>query len=302
MGIVLTVLVGVAVLVCLADPIGGICAYIAVIIFRPNEIVEGVKVPAVPVMIIMMSLAYALHMGRITPRSPEAPSHKTPPLMAAMVMLLILHFIVFPSGIPLKGWFLGEFAPTILLLLYMTRHVTTHGRLHAALTTTSLGAAFISLDALVVHFLRRGSMERAEAPNGVLYEGYGSLWNSYHLYGNRLMGKDGTVWGNPNDLGMVTNWAILGCLYYIKRKGSKILKIIAVALAGALAGTLFLTGSRGGQLQMGINLWMVFVGGKRKALGIFLLVVALAGALVELPKLAPERSDAGSRSPSAPSS
>ncbi len=293
MGIVLTVLVGVAVLVCLADPIGGICAYIAVIIFRPNEIVEGVKVPAVPVMIIMMSLAYALHMGRITPRSPEAPSHKTPPLMAAMVMLLILHFIVFPSGIPLKGWFLGEFAPTILLLLYMTRHVTTHGRLHAALTTTSLGAAFISLDALVVHFLRRGSMERAEAPNGVLYEGYGSLWNSYHLYGNRLMGKDGTVWGNPNDLGMVTNWAILGCLYYIKRKGSKILKIIAVALAGALAGTLFLTGSRGGQLQMGINLWMVFVGGKRKALGIFLLVVALAGALVVLPKLAPERSDAG---------
>ena len=293
MGIVLTALVGLAVIVCLVDPIWGICAYIAVIIFRPNEIVEGVLVPAIPIMIIMMSLAYGMHMGRITPRSQDAPSHKTPPLMTAMVVLLILHFIVFPSGIPLKGWFLGEFAPTILLLLYMTRHVTTQGRLHAALTTTSLGAAFISLDALVVHFLRKGAQERAETDTGIIYDGYGSTWNSYHLHGLRLMGKDGTVWGNPNDLGMVTNWAILGCLYYIKRKGSKILKLVAAALAAALAGTLFLTGSRGGQLQMGINLWMVFVGGKRKALGIFLLVVALAGALVVLPKLAPERSDAG---------
>ena len=293
MGIVLTALVGLAVIACLVDPIWGICAYIAVIIFRPNEIVEGVLVPAIPIMIIMMSLAYALHMGRITPRSPDAPSHKAPPLMAAMVGLLILHFIVFPSGIPLKGWFLGEFAPTILLLLYMTRHVTTHDRLRAVLTTTSLGAAFISLDALVVHHFRKGALEPAETSNGIIYDGYGSTWNSYHLHGNRLMGKDGTVWGNPNDLGMVTNWAILGCLYYIKRKGSKVLKIVAVALAACLAVTLFSTGSRGGQLQCGINLWMVFVGGKRKALGIFLLVVALAGALVVLPKLAPERSDAG---------
>ena len=293
MGIVLTALVGVAVLACLVDPIWGICAYIAVIIFRPNEIVEGVMLPAVPVMIIMMSLAYALHMGRITPRSPEGPSHKTPTLMVAMVVLLILHFIVFPSGIPLKVWFLGEFAPIILLLLYMTRHVTSHGPLSAALTTTSLGAAFISLDALFVHFMRKGAAARAETPTGLIYEGHGQPWNSYHLHGLRLMGKDGTVWGNPNDLGMVTNWAILGCLYYIKRKGSKILKIIAAALAAALTGTLFLTGSRGGQLQLGINLWMVFVGGKRKALGIILLVIALAGALVILPKLSPQRTDAG---------
>ncbi len=292
-GLILTALVGLATLVCLMDPIWGICAYIAVIIFRPNELFEGVLLPAVPVMMIMMSLAYALHMGRITPRSPEAPSHKSPPLMAAMVVLLILHFIVFPSGIPFKSWFLGEFVPIILLLLYMTRHVTTRTRLHAALTTTSLGAAFISLNSLYVHFMLKGPKEQAESPNGMIYEGHGTEWNNYHLYGLRLMGNESTVWGNPNDLGMVTNWGILGCLYYIKRKGSKILKIIAAAVAAGLAGTLFLTGSRGGQLQLGVNLWMVFVGGKRKALGIVLLVIALAGALVVLPRLSPERTDGG---------
>ena len=293
MGIVFTALVGVAVLAALINPVWGLCAYIATIVIRPNEIVEGVMVPAVPVMFLVMSLAYAIHFGRITLPTKDAPPHRSPPLLSAMVGLLIVHFLIFPSGVPLKDWFLGEFAPTILLLLYMTRHITTPGRLHAALTTTTASAAVIALDALKVHFLRKGGPEEAETPQGVIYTGYGTTWNNYHLHGLRLMGRNGTVWGNPNDLGMVTNWALLGCLFYLKRKGSKALKLCCVGLMGLLAATLFLTGSRGGQLQLGINLWMVFVGGKRKALGIFLLVFALAGALVVLPRLAPQRSDAG---------
>ena len=294
MGLVITAAVGLAVVACLGDPVWGLCAYIVILIFRPNELVEGVKVPAIPVMVIMMSLAYALHMGRITPRSKDAPAHRSVVLMVAMIGLLMLHLVVSPPWHPvlqIKQWTLAEFAPDLLLMLYMTRHITTFPRLQGVLGSITVGSSMISLDALFVHFLRKGPPEPAEEGSH-RFIGHGKLWNSYHLQGRRLRGKSGTVWGNSNDLGMVTNWAILGCLYFIKRKGSKVLKGVAMGLTALLGMTLLLTGSRGGLMQLGINLWMVFVGGKRKVLGIVLMVIALVGVMVVLPRLAPQRADA----------
>lgn len=292
MGIVLTILVGLAAILCFVNPVWGLCAYIATIIIRPNEMVDGVMLPAIPVLIIAMSLSYMVHVSRAY-RPKSGPRPRAELLLLLMIILLVLHFIVFPSGWSLLDWTLSEFAPTILLLLFFTRHMATPPRLQAGLTTVTASSTIIGLDALIVHFLRKGPPAMAETSEGAIYPGFGKLWNSYHLDGLRLTGKDGSMWGNPNDLGMVANWGILGCLYYVRRQGSKVLRLICLGAAAALAATLFLTGSRGGQLQMGINLWMIFIGGKRKALGIVLLGVALVGVLVVLPKLSPERSDAG---------
>ncbi len=293
LGLAITCLVGVAAVACLVNPVAGLCGYLVTIIIRPNEWIEGVKVPAIPMMIVMMSVGYMLHMGSITPRPEEGKPLRSSSYLVAMVLLLIVHFIIFPSGYPLMGHLLGEAAPTILLLVYFTRHINTPERLQATLTTITLSSVLMAASSGFVHFFRKGPAEMAETSGGVLYEGHGSTWNSYHLHGMRLQGHGNSIWGNPNDFGMLVNWGILGCLFYLKRQGSKVLKLLSLGGIALLSSVLFLTGSRGGQLQLGINLWMVLIGGKRKALGIFLLAIALVGALVVLPKLSPERSDAG---------
>jgi O-antigen ligase len=292
MGIVVTIVVGLAAVACFVNPVWGICAYIATIIIRPNEMVEGVKLPAIPVMIIAMALSYLLHMSKAA--QPEAgPRSRASLLLVLMLVLLVAHFIFMPSDWPLLDWILAEAAPTMLLLFYFSRHMATTPRLQAGLTTLSASSALLALDALVVHFFRRGAPAMGETLDGVLFPGHGEPWNSYHLHGLRLTGLTETMWGNPNDLGMVTNWGIVGCLFYLRRQGSKLLRLAALGLMGLLATVLFLTGSRGGQLQMGINLWLVFIGGKRKAVGVVLLLLALVGAMVVLPRLSPERADAG---------
>ncbi len=289
----ITALVGIAAIVCLVNPVAGLCSYLITIIIRPNEWIEGIKIPAIPAMIVMMSMSYMVHMGRILPL-PEFEDVKplrSGKLLVAMVVLVVLHFIVFPSGYPLIAYILGEGAPTILLLVYFTRHINTPDRLQWTLSCITGASLFMGANAGYVHFYRKGAPEWAETEMGVRYLGYGEPWNSYHLNGMRLQGHENGIWSNPNDFGMLINWGILGCLFYLRRQGSKLLKLAAMGAMAFLAGILFLTGSRGGQLQLGINLWMVLVGGKRKMLGIFLLVIALVGALVVLPRLSPERSD-----------
>jgi O-antigen ligase len=290
MGILLTVLVLLAACACFVNPVWALCIYLAVIIIRPNETVEGVKVPSIPLLIITMCVAYLVHLGKARQPAGEH-GQRAPLLLVLMIALLVIHFILFPSGRSLLDWILSEAGPTLLLLFFFTRHATTPARLQATLTTTSASSAVLSLYALKVHFLDKGPLEEAESPDGHIYPGHGELWNLYHLRGLRLMGKEGSTWGNPNDMGMITNWAILSCLFYIKRKGHKVLRLAMVALSGLLAVSLFLTGSRGGLMQLGINLWMVFVGGKRKVLGIFLLAIAVVGVLVVLPRFSPDRSD-----------
>lgn len=292
MGLLITALVGVGILACLVNPVAGLCAYLMTIIIRPNEWIEGVKLPAIPAMIVMMSLAYMVHMGRI-PQKPEGRPLRSSTLMVAMILLLVVHFLIFPSGYPLKDWILGEAAPTILLLVYMTRHINTPARLQWALSTITVGSMILGLNAGYVHFFRKGEEAWTETGAGVRYLGHGDPWNLYHLHGMRLQGHANSIWNNPNDFGMLVNWGILGCLFYLKRQGSKLLKLAAVGGIACLGSVLFLTGSRGGQLQLGINLYMALVGGKRKVLGIFLLAIALVGALVVLPRISPERSDSG---------
>lgn len=293
LGILITIAVAVGIVAALVNPVAGLCAYLVTIIIRPNEWIEGVKIPAIPAMIVIMSVSYMLHMGRIKPRPEGAKGLKSSTLLVAMVGLLIVHFIIFPSGLPLMQFILGEAAPTILLLVFFTRHINTPKRLGATLGTMTGSSIVMAATAGYVHFFRKGEAAMAETPQGVLYTGYGALWNNYHLHGMRLQGHGNSIWSNPNDFGMLVNWGILGCLYFFRRQGSKLLKLGAMVCAGGLAGILFLTGSRGGQLQLGINLWMALVGGKRKMLGVFVLVIALVGALVVLPRLSPERSDAG---------
>ena len=293
LGIGITVLVGVGLLACFVNPIAGLCAYLLTIIIRPNEWIEGVKIPAIPAMIVMMSVAYMVHVGRIRAWPEDAKRLRSSGLLVAMVGLMVVHFIIFPSGYPLIVYILGEAAPTILLLVYMTRHVNTPARLQWVLSTITLGSVGMGLNAGYVHFYMKGAPAWTETEQGVRYLGYGKTWDSYHLHGMRLQGNGNSIWSNPNDFGMLVNWGILGCLFYLRRQGSKLLKLAAMACIALLGGILFLTGSRGGQLQLGINLWLVLVGGKRKMLGIFLLVIALVGALVVLPRLSPERSDSG---------
>jgi len=293
MGILVTLLVLVAVLCSLINPLWGTCAYIATVIIRPNEMFGGVMLPAIPVMIIIMALSTLLHAPKAISRIDAPPQAKSPPLLVFMVLISLAHLVIFPSIFSPVQWLLGEGAPTLLLLYYMTRHMTSPRRLAAGLTTAMASSTYMALDAFHAHYFRRDRGGQTTAPDGTVYFSYGSEWSSYHLHGLRLHAKGSSIWSNPNDFGLLINWAIVGALYYLRRSGSKLLNLCGLALAALLTWTLFLTGSRGGQLQLGITFWMFFVGGKRKALGIFLLVAALVGVMVVLPMVAPERADAG---------
>jgi hypothetical protein len=292
MGVLLTLLVLVGLVCTLASPVWGTCAYIATLIIRPNEWVEGVMVPAVPIMMIAVALSTALHAGRALPQPPPPPS-KSPRLMVLMVLLAVVHLVIWESLYTPRDWILSEGGPTLLLMYYLTRHMATPGRLAAALGATTASATVHAVDAFFAHYFRRaaGPGKMAEDPDGTVFLSHGKEWDQYHLHGLRLGARGSTIWSNPNDFGMLINWAMAGYLYLFRRAGNKLWNLLSLALMVILAWTLLLTGSRGGQLQLAITGWMVFVGGRRKVLGIILLVGALAALLVVLPVVAPERGD-----------
>jgi O-antigen ligase len=286
MGIVATILVGLGAILCFVRPVPGFCAYLATIIIRPNEQWDGVLVPGIPIMIVAAGLGYLLHQSRALPRL-GPPRSKAVPLLVGMTAFLFIHLLLLHRE-RLVDWILSDVAQIMLLLLYLTRHLSTPERLAVHVTTVTASTSLVVGIPFFVHFLFKGPRRVAK---GV--ESYGALWDTYHLeVSNRLMGKKSLTWGNSNELGMLCNWGIAGGLYHLRRKGSKLVKLAALAVLGMLGGALMLTGSRSGQLQLGITIWMVFVGGKRKALGIILLLVAMVGIVVVLPKLAPARADA----------
>jgi len=301
MGLTVTILSAIGVLAAFLNPLWGTCAFVATLVIRPNENVEGVGFPVIPAMIIAMSLVYLLHFVHTGRRLelPKKASNRSLVLMVVMLLILMTHLLIWRRE-ELTQWILGEAAPLVLLVLFATRFMSTPSRLATLYTSLGVSAAVVGGQALGIHFLYKESMTLFKNQFGDMLVSHGKLWDSYHLYHDqddtekysvRLQGRGTGTWGNSNDLGMVCNWSIPVAIYYLRRKGRKLLKIVAVAVALLMMATIFLTGSRGSQLQMGINFWMIFVGGKRKALGIVLLIVALVGALVILPRLSPERSD-----------
>lgn len=291
MGILATAVVALAALACFLKPTWGFLGYVALLLIRPNELVEGVLVPAMPVMILAIGGGYILNVGRTLPYPAGAPKPKTIPLMIGMMVMLLLHLLVFRRHL-LVDWILVEFASVIMLLLYAARHMSTIDRVRGYFSTIMASASTVAGVSFLVHFLTKGKKMMVKNKTGDLVESYGKLWDSFHLHGSwRLMGKANGMWGNSNDLGMLVNLAVPGVIYYLRRKGGKIWKLPALALLGMLGAVLMLTGSRGGQLQLGVTFWMIFVGGKRKALGVIMLLVAMVGILFVLPKLAPERKD-----------
>lgn len=290
MGILFTILSALAAISCFINPVWGFCAFVATIIIRPNEQFDGVMLPAVPLMIVATCISYLIHSGRTLP-PPQEGKAKSTPLMMIMLALLGVHLLIWRS-FELVDWILSEAAPFILLLLFMTRHMSTMNRLNAVFTTITASSSVVTGIPFFIHFFYKGKKRFKLNQFKDKVVSYGWIWDMYHLDAERLQGKAKGTWGNSNDLGMLANWAIAGSLYYLRRKGSKFFKIFWLALLGMLVSVIMLTGSRGGQLQLGVTLWMFFVGGKRKALGIILLVIALTGVVFVLPKLSPERADA----------
>jgi hypothetical protein len=290
MGLIATILVGLGGLLCLVSPSWGFCAFVATAIIRPNEQFDGVMVPTAAVMILGLGAGYLLHFGRRLPRPPGGRSRATV-LFVAMMMLLLVHLLTGRRE-GLIDWILDDLSQGILTLLYLTQHMSAPPLLERYFSTVMLSCSVVCGIPFFVHFFYKGKAvllprrRRGDPPV------FSPLFHLYHYSESgryRLMGKAKGMWGNSNDLGMLANWAIPCALFHLRRKGSKLLKVANLALLGMLAAVVMLTGSRGGQLNLGITLWMVFVGGKRKVLGILLLLVALAGILVVLPKLRPER-------------
>jgi len=301
MGSLATALSALGVLSALINPLWGTCAFVAALVIRPNEHVEGVLFPVIPTMVIVMGLVFLLHFvytGRRL-QMPKAASNRSFLLLMVMLLILLTHLFIWRRE-EISDWILGEAAPAILITLFAMRFMSSPARLAAMFAALGASAAVIAGQALGIHFLRKEPMFLVKDKVGDMLVSHGALWDSYHLYQNRdepktysvrLQGCRTGTWGNSNDMAMVCNWGVPVMLYYIRRKGSKLLKAIAAALMLVLMGTVFLTGSRGNQMQMGIHFWMIFVGGKRKALGIVLLLIAVVGALVILPRLSPQRSD-----------
>jgi hypothetical protein len=287
------------VLCCFVGPAYAACSFIIAIIFRANEQIQGVMFPVIPAMIVTVGLAYFIHMHRKVPR-PEGVKVLGVPLMVAMLGLLGLHEVIWHRD-ELVSWILGEAAPMVLVFLYAVRFMCTPARLHALYTSFGVGSLLLGGQAFLIHFFFKQPMALFKNEFGDTLVTHGKLWDAYHLYhdrdlpekyGYRLMGRADGTWGNANDLAMICNWGITVAIYFFRRRGGKLLKVAAIGAAMMLVATIILTGSRGNLLQLGVFLWMVFVGGRRKALGVVLLVVAVVGVLVVLPRLAPERTDA----------
>jgi O-antigen ligase len=298
MGILFTALCAIGVLVCFINPVYAACSFVIAIIFRANENVQGVMFPVIPAMIIITGLAYFIHMHKTVPR-PEGTRLTSVPLLVAMLGLLALHQLIWHRD-ELIPWILGDVAPIVLMFLFAVRFMGTPSRLHAFYSAFGAGSVLIGAQAFLVHFLFKQPMSMFRDQYGYMVVSHGELWDSYHFYhdrdlpekyGYRLMGRATGTWGNANDLAMICNWGISVAIYYFRRKGSKLLRLAGVGVAMMLVTTIILTGSRGNLVQLGIILWTIFVGGKRKALGIALLVIAVVGVLVVLPRLAPQRTD-----------
>ena len=294
MGILSTIFSAFAAIACLINPVWGFCAYVATLIIRPNEQFEGVLLPATVLMTMAIGIAFLFHLGRKI-EWPAGTKSKAAPLMVAMLILLAIHLLLWRTN-ELIDWMTSEFAPVLLILLFATGHMATPKRLQAVFTTVMFSASTVAGIPFFVHFFYKGRGRLVKHRRYGEIMSYGQLWDAYHGPNGRLQGKQKGMWGNSNDLGMVANWAIPGALFYLRRKGGTLAKIFCLLLLCMLLGVVMLTGSRGSQLQLGITLWMVFVGGKRKVLGLFMLAVALAGILVVLPRISPERADAAASS------
>lgn len=291
MGILFSVLSLVAVLGCFVNPIWAGGAYFAINIIRPNEHYDGVLFPTIPAMIFAAGIGYMIYVGRQQPR-PKDVRQWSPTLIILMMSLLAVHLLIWRRE-ELIAWFLGEFTPVLLFTIYATRHFSTPQRVQTQFAAVALPSFFIAVQAFVVHFFLKGAPRPITNSWGVKVTGYGSPWDDYHFeVGHRLHSRNISSWGNPNDFAMVCNWAVPGALYLLRQRGRKLLKIVGGGAYALLGATILLTGSRGGLLQLAVTSWVLFIGGKRKALGIVLLVVGLVGVIVVLPRLAPERTDA----------
>ncbi len=296
MGLAATILVALGAILCLTKPTWGFLAFVAVIIIRPNEQWDDVLLPTVPLMILAAGLGYLLHANKALPR-PEGARVRVIVFWLATLALLGLHLLIWRRWM-LLDWILSELAPSFLLLLYLTRFFSTPARLHAYFATVSLSTGVVTAIPLFVHLFLRGPLTFVRDEWRNLVPSFGVIWDQYHLApgSDRVIGRAKGMWGNSNDLGMLCNWGIACALAWVRRPGSKLLRLLGLALAVMFAAVLMLTGSRGGQLQLGVTLWMLFVGGRRKLLGVVLLVVAVAGILFVLPRLAPERRDTAASS------
>jgi len=291
MGLIATILVCLGGLLCIVNPRWGFCAFVATAIIRPNEQFDGVMVPTAALMILATGAGHILHLGRRLPR-PSGGRSIASYLFVAMLSLLLVH-LLFGRREDLADWILDELSQGVLVLVYLAQHMSTPELLERYFNTVMLSSSLVCGIPFFVHFFFQGKAVLQSRRRRGAEPTFSPLFHLYHYSEGgrfRLQGKAKGMWGNSNDLGMLANWAIPCALFHLRRKGSKLLKLVCLALLGMLVGVIMLTGSRGGQLNLGVTLWMVFVGGKRKALGIFLLLVAVVGILVVLPKLRPERS------------
>ena len=144
-------------LICtLISPVWGSCAYLAALLLRPNQWQEGVLLPAVPLMMVAVALTSVMHTYRVLPTPPE-PQSKAPRLLVTMVVMCLLHLVLFPSMFTPTDWILAEGGPILLLLYYITRHMSTPGRLKAMMGTTTACALVHGVDAFHAHYFRKAS-------------------------------------------------------------------------------------------------------------------------------------------------
>lgn len=288
MDILLTIYSLIAALIVLINPVWGTCAYVGMLFIRPNEMVDGIPIPSIPIMIMLMAISYLHHRPRSL-STPPGPKIKSVKIFLIMTALCFVHLLLFRRW-AITQYILDETAPTFLILVYYLQHLSTIERLHTATMSLTYSMGFVVSRPLYIHFFEKQAPRMVKNVFGEKVISYGKLYDEYHLE-QRLQGRYNTTWGNANDFGMITNMAVPGALYLLLQTGSKLKKIIGALLLSMFGCVIILTGSRGSQLQFAVNLWMILVGGKRKILGVILLLIAVVGVLIVLPRFAPQRED-----------
>jgi O-antigen ligase len=296
MPLLVSIMVALAALLCFVRPAVGFIGYLAVVIIRPNELMPDMLLPAAPVMILAAGFGYLINISRGLPRIGDGARSRSALLIVIVLAMLVAHMLLLHRD-RLVDWVLDDVAAFALMLLYMRTFYSAPEQLPLQLGSIMTSAGLMAILPLFIHFFFQGPL-RLLGPNHkpLPFPSRGKLWDMYHFEGKRLMGRRGTMWANPNYLGMTANFTVPGAIYNLRKKGGKLAKLIYLAIFAGAVTTLILTGSRAGQLQFGIILWMVFVGGRRKALGIVLLVAVMGALTFVLPRLEPQRADAGASS------
>lgn len=163
--------------------------------------------------------------------------------------------------------------PALIIFFMITEFITTTKRLKYIFIVLIVSAVIICLDSLNGHFNIDKGLD---------------AWNLYHSgSAGRLVNLG--WWDNPNKLGFLSNIGVMSCVILAGLTSSNIMRIVYLSPIVAFFPVIFLTGSRGALLQLGVSGGFFLLQSKKKIVVFILAIIIIVVSLQFEEDFSPER-------------